>query len=314
MAKQSSTITVNGKLGNIVGMKGRNGRSNARIKVIPKNPKTLQQSIQRVIFGSVTKAYSFLKSICDHSFEGISYGQLSQEYFMKRNLDRYRSFFAGNYPNVNPDLALAESIAFWGGDNDWNVGVGAEISRGTLPAILPNSTNGGQVTSFGAALTQDTNISTVLAANNLQKGDQITVVITAANPDAGVLSTLFKSRYVISAEAEDADLNVAWNAAGTGDAYDAERTNITAARLNATAAGLVPVLVGADDLTIEGAAIIVSREVGTKWERSNAILVNMWDEGAVYSPAMALSQYMAGGSTIDTLSDRYLNNADRLGE
>lgn len=314
MAKQSSTITVNGKLGNIVGMKGRNGRSNARIKVMPKNPRTLQQSIQRVIFGSVTKAYSFLKSICDHSFEGISYGQLSQEFFMKRNLDRYRSYFAANYPNANPDGALAECVAFWDGSQDWNIGVGAEISRGTLPAILPNSTNGGKVTSFGAALAANTNIATVLAANNLQKGDQITVVITAGNGDAGVLSTLFKSRYVISADAEDADLNVAWNAAGTGDAYDAERTNITAARLNATAAGLVPVLVGADDLIIEGAAIIVSREVGTKWERSNAILVNMWDEHPEYSPALAVSQYMAGGSTIDTLSDRYLNNADRLGE
>jgi hypothetical protein len=107
---------------------------------------------------------------------------------------------------------------------------------------------------------------------------------------------------------------VAWNAAGTGNAYDVDRTEITAARLNATAAGLVPVLVGADDLTIEGAAIIVSRQVGTKWERSNAVLVNMWDEGASYSAPMALSQYMAGGTTIDTLSDRYLNNADRLGE
>lgn len=314
MAKQSSTITVNGKLGNIVGMKGRNGRSNARIKVVPKNPRTLQQSIQRVIFGSVIKAYSFLRSICDHSFEGISYGQMSQEFFMKRNLERYRSYFAANYPNGNPDGALAETVAFWDGNQDWNIGVGAEISRGTLPAILPNSTNGGQVTSFGAALTANTNIATVLGANNLQKGDQITVVITAANGDAGVLSTLFKSRYVISAEAEDADLNVAWNAAGTGNAFDAERTNITAARLNATAAGLVPVLVGADDLIIQGAAIIVSREVGAKWERSNAILVNMWDEHPSYSPAMALSQYMAGGSTIDTLSDRYLNNADRLGE
>lgn len=233
---------------------------------------------------------------------------------MKRNLERYRAYFAANYPDVNPDLALAETIAFWDGSQQWNFGVGAEISRGTLPAILPNSTNGGQVTSFGAALTSNTNIATVLAANNLQKGDQITVVITASNPDAGVLSTLYKSRYVISAEAEDADLNVAWNVAGTGDAYDAERTNITAARLKATAAGLVPVLDGADELFIEGAAIIVSREVGTKWERSNAILVNMWDEHPSYSPAMALSQYMAGGSTIDTLSDRYLNNADRLGE
>lgn len=314
MAKQSSTITVNGKLGNIVGMKGRNGRSNARIRVTPKNPKTEQQSIQRVIFASVVKGYAFLKSICDHSFEGISYGQMSQEHFTKINLERYRSNFANNYPDPNPDEALKESIAFWGGDQNWCAGVGAIISQGTLPAILPNGGIDTPVSSFGAALTANTNIATVLSANNLQKGDQITVVIVAANGDKGVLSTLFKSRYVINAEADDTALNVAWNAAGTGDAYDAERTNITAARLNATAAGLVPVLVGQDDLVIEGAAVIVSRQVGGKWERSNAVLVNMFDEGASFSAPVALAQYMAGGSDINTLSDRYLNNADRLGE
>lgn len=313
MAKQSSTITVTGKLGNIVGMKGRNGRSNARVRVVPKNPRTELQSIQRVIFGSVAKAYSMLKSVCDHSFEGISYGQQSQEFFMKRNLERYRNFFAAHY-KTNLVSALKEGIAFWGGAADWNAGVGAEISRGSLPAILPNGGVDSEITSFGAALTANTNIGTVLSANNIQKGDQITVVITAANGDKGLQTTLFKSRYVTNADAEEAAFNVAWNAAGTGDAYDAERTNIGAARLNATAAGLVPVLVGQDDYIIEGAAIIISRKVGNVWERSNAILYNMWDEGPEYSPDMAVSQYMAGGSSINTLSDRYLNNADMLGE
>lgn len=314
MAKQSSTITVNGKLGNIVGMKGRNGRSNARIKVIPKNPKTTLQSIQRVIFGSVAKSYSFLKSITDHSFEGYSYGQVSQEHFMKLNLERYRAYFAKYFRNTQDTPALKESIAFWGADNDWCKGVGAIISSGTLPAVLPIGGVDEQVEYFGVPFTEDTKISTILDALNLQKGDQLTVVITAANGDAGVQSSLFKSRYVINAEATDAQLNVTWDSEGTGDAYDAERTNITAARLEASEDGFKPVLVGEDDLIIEGAAIIVSREVGTKWERSNAVLVNMWDEGASYSPDMALSQYMAGGSSINTLSDRYLNNADSLGE
>lgn len=313
MAKQSSTITVTGKLGNIVGMKGRNGRSNARVRVIPKNPRTEQQSIQRVIFGSVAKAYSFLKSICDHSWEGISYGQQSQETFMKRNLDRYRAYFAKMY-KTGAQPALKESIGFWGGDQDWCAGVGAEISRGSLPAILPNGGVDSEVTSFGAPLTANLNVATVLSANNLQKGDQITVIITGGNGDKGILSTLYKSRYVINADAEDAVLNTEWKADGSGDAFDAERTNITAARLNATAAGLVPVLVGADDITIQGAAVIVSRQVGSVWERSNAILVNMWDEHPSYGPDWAVDNYMKGGATIDTLSDRYLNNADSLGE
>lgn len=314
MAKQSSTVTVTGKLGNIVGMKGRNGRSNARIKVIPKNPKTEQQSIQRVIFASVTKAYSFLKSICDHSFEGVAYGQLSQEHFVKLNLDRYRNYFAKYFRNWETQPAYKETIAFWGGLNDWCAGVGAIISQGSLPAILPIGGVENPIQYFGVPFTANTNISTILAALNLQKGDQITVLMTASNGDAGVPSTLFKSRYVINAEAEDAALNVAWNAAGTGDAYDAEKTQITAARLNATANGFQPVLVGEDDLVVDGAAIIVSRQVGNKWERSDAVLVNMWDEHPSYSPDLALEQYMAGGSEINTMSDRYLNNADRLGE
>lgn len=303
---------MTGKLGNIVGMKGRNGRSNARVRVVPKNPRTELQSIQRVIFGSVAKAYSVLKSVCDHSFEGIGYGQQSQEYFMKRNLEKYRSYFAQYYKGDYTNLAPKDAIAFWGGSQFWDAGVGAEISRGSLPAILPNGGVDSAISSFGAALTANTNISTVLSANNIEKGDQITVVIMAwadANPPQ-----IFKSRYVTNAEAEAAALNTGWNAAGTGDAYDAERTIIGAARLNATAAGLVPVLVGHDDLTIAGAAIIVSRKVGTVWERSNANLYNMVDEHPQETPDVAVAQYMQGGSTINTLSDRYLNNADMLGE
>lgn len=314
MAKQSSTITVNGKLGNIVGMKGRNGRSNARIRVIPKNPKTEQQSIQRVIFGSVAKSYSLLKSVCDHSFEGVSYGQQSQEHFMKKNLEKYRSFFAQWYKADTYNPALKEMIAFWGGDNIWETGVGAIISEGSLPAILPNGGVDTPITSFGAALAANTNVSTVLAANNLQKGDQITVVIVAGNLDKGLWPAVYKSRYVTNGESEDAALNVAWNAAGTGDAYDAERTNVGAARLNATANGLVPVLVGMDDYDIFGVGIIVSRKVGSVWERSNSNLYTLVDDTVVEDPTSAVNKYMQGGSVINTISDRYLNNADSLGE
>lgn len=233
---------------------------------------------------------------------------------MKINLDRYRNYFAKYFRNWDPEPAYKETIAFWGGMNDWCAGVGSIISQGSLPAILPIGGVENPIQYFGVPFTANTNISTILAALNLQKGDQITVILTASNGDAGVPSTLFKSRYVINAEAEDTALNVAWNAAGTGDAYDAEKTQITAARLNATANGFQPVLVGEDDLVIDGAAIIVSRQVGSKWERSDAVLVNMWDEHPSYSPDLALEQYMAGGSEINTLSNRYLNNADRLGE
>lgn len=310
MATQSSTITVNGKLGNIVGMKGQNGQSYARMRVTPKNPKTTKQSIQRVIFGSVIQAYALVKSVSDHAFEGISYGAKSQQEFMRLNLKRYREYFAQNYPTVlanDPN----QQIAFIG--NAWYKGQGAQISRGSLPQINANVTDG-QVAGFGAALADQT-IGSVLSANNLQAGDQITVCIAASllgTPTNGEVE-FFKSRYVVKADASAAELSAAWDPTGAAVAFDADKTEIGMARLTADAKGLIPSLTN-NGYYVESAAIIISRESATgEWLRSSAKLVNMTDEGSVNSPAIALSEYMAGTVQIDVASDRYLNNAD-MGE
>lgn len=55
-----------------------------------KNPKSTGQQIQRSLMATVTKAYSQLRVICDHSFENVAYGSASQSYFVKKNLDLLR--------------------------------------------------------------------------------------------------------------------------------------------------------------------------------------------------------------------------------
>ena len=66
-----------GKLAGSVLQKGVDGTI-IREKVKPSNPNSEGQKIQRMIFGSVAMAYSVLKTICDHSFEGVLYGPESK--------------------------------------------------------------------------------------------------------------------------------------------------------------------------------------------------------------------------------------------
>ena len=52
----------------------------------PKNPRTLPQMTQRCLVATVGTAYSAMKGICDHSFEGKSAGMQCMRAFMSTNL------------------------------------------------------------------------------------------------------------------------------------------------------------------------------------------------------------------------------------
>ena len=95
MARQTSTITVVGKLGNAVGFKRsgskKAGAKFARIRATDiKNPKTNAQLYQRAVAATVTKAYAAMKEICDHSFEGKAVGAESMQYFNSKNMNLLR--------------------------------------------------------------------------------------------------------------------------------------------------------------------------------------------------------------------------------
>lgn len=50
-----------------------------------KNPRTQSQMVQRMVMTTAAAAYEHMKAICDHSFEGVSYGQRSMSRFMSLN-------------------------------------------------------------------------------------------------------------------------------------------------------------------------------------------------------------------------------------
>lgn len=301
MATQNSTITVKGKLGNIVGYKGRNGQRLARIRQTEvKNPKTVSQTIQRLIIATASRAYGRMKTIVDHSFEGITYGGPTQSEFLKQASNDLRAYFAANYPEFQV-TDQKELMGLSWPNNAMGSGIGLMVSRGTLPTIPAEVV--GEALVYGAALSGNT-IADVMAALGAKKGDQITI--------CGLqYGEWFESRYIINNDATDAQLAVTWDPTGAADAFDAQ-TNV----------GDHTLIIDDSRLVVEDClayCVILSRKEGNKWLRSTQRLYSV-DSAEVWStegdelPANVLLAWMEGTTPIETENPYYLNQAEQAGE
>lgn len=89
-----------------------------------KNPQTLAQMQQRALMATAITAYSKMKAICDHSFEGVEVGSKTMGEFIKNNLN----ILAKAIPTINVTEYKSQTFA----ENKYI------ISKGTLSPI--NST------------------------------------------------------------------------------------------------------------------------------------------------------------------------------
>ncbi len=300
MATQNSTITVKGKLGNIVGYKGRNGQRLARIRQTEvKNPKTVAQTIQRLIIATASRAYGRMKTIVDHSFEGITYGGPTQSEFLKQAANDLRAYFAANYPDFKVTDQKELKGLSWPNDT-MGSGIGLMISRGTLQSIPAEVASDTLV--FGAALSGNT-IADVMAAVGAKKGDQITICGLS-------YGEWFESRYIINNDATDAQLAVTWDPTGAADAFDAQ-----------TSVGDHTLVIDNSRLVVEDCTaycVILSRKEGNKWLRSTQRLYSVdsaevWEGEADELPANVLLAWMEGTTPIETENPYYLNQAEQAG-
>ena len=90
-----------------------------RVNVV-KNPRSSMQMSQRAVMSTVIKAYSSMRDICNHSFEGIPYGQKTMNAFVSENINMIRK----GVPNVN--------LSEWKGEAVPNAYM---ISKGSLPSV-----------------------------------------------------------------------------------------------------------------------------------------------------------------------------------
>lgn len=295
-----------GKVGDLVFTR-RNGEQVTRPRVREvNNPKSEGQQIQRMIFASVIAAYSRMKSICDHSFEGVKYGADSQAKFMSENLKRLRAFYPKDQDPTNRPI---DSMAFVLPNDRAMAGAGLIIARGSIPAPAANVSASGVLSSFGTGADDDHYTGSVLEGLGAMPGDQITA---CALRSVGNGYLFAKSRYVVRADINEDDLELIWDPTGKGAAFDADKTEVNP-NVEITVGDIAgnPIRVTNVKDDIVAAAIIISRrdEKGN-WLRSDAILYNATDEAAFYSAAYALPYWQFSGTDIATDDPHYLNNAD----
>ena len=195
MARQTSTITVVGKLGNAVGFKRsgskKAGAKFARIRATDiKNPKTNAQLYQRAVAATVTKAYAAMKEICDHSFEGKAVGAESMQYFNSKNMNLLRKAILAD---VNGSVTPAEQVGVVVAPKSAFPTPGPYlVSEGTLQqtafTFKPDS---GDAMALPTAADAEQTVAQYLAAAGVVANDIFTVVVLGALDPQGAFASQY---------------------------------------------------------------------------------------------------------------------------
>lgn len=140
-----------------------------------KNPRTIMQMNQRCLIKTISLAYSSMKSIVDHSFEGYTYGSQSM-----------RRFSSVNFPLVKAASYAAQSVFGFASYKDSTPNMGQfKISEGSLSAPQENAF----VVSFAdnkmtlAVAYEATNVEQLISTLGVTKGDIVTTCALVQDKD-----------------------------------------------------------------------------------------------------------------------------------
>lgn len=140
-----------------------------------KNPRTIMQMNQRCLIKTISLAYSSMKSIVDHSFEGYTYGSQSM-----------RRFSSVNFPLVKAASYAAQSVFGFASYKDSTPNMGQfKISEGSLSAPQENAF----VISFAdnkmnlAVASEAADIEQLVSALGVAKGDIVTTCALVQDKD-----------------------------------------------------------------------------------------------------------------------------------
>lgn len=304
---------LRGKRGGVVYSRS-NGEQISRVRVTQiANPKTTKQQAQRCIFATATAAYSKMKAICDHSFEGVKYGAKSQQAFMKENLALLRNRAAadeGNFLIPNISVLMANPYL---------------ISKGSLSNVQGLDILNGNDSIFTDSLVPVNGIISVknfCDSLSIKKGDQITIVALVdrgGNPVGSYAGREYRNihfvycRMTVLPNAADNDVVYDSSEASFGNAIIVENiapeatTNIDFS-FTTSQTGSNFNVVSYD--AILAMAVIRSAKEGDKWLRSTEHLT-LNPEGLVYNFNDILPAWQEGTTPLEVGSERYLNNAEQ---
>ena len=276
--------------------------------VSPSNPKTEKQIIQRIIMHTVMQAYSKMKEITDHSFEGQKRGQETMSYFLQRNVQLVRQRIA---------TMQEQGTDFYDMYNFAPLGMkgftpnGYQVAMGSLPQVHTMLTDDDTTHAFVSGIAANT-YQAVIDALGLQRGDQLTFLVIDATNNVGTFGqNQFHFARVIL-DPQNADHSQA--PLSTPFIDENHAINLPSSRNE----GDFRFRIDADGLafgrssaqTIVAAGVIVSREVGDSWLRSTTYLTYQGNVGDTYSLGDCMDRAAKGvASSIYAPNELYLNNA-----
>ena len=296
---------LQGATGKLAGSKlqgGVNGTIIADNTKKPKNPRTVNQTLQRVLVNTVSQGYKALQPICFHAFEGITEGAKSMSEFQSQNLKYFRERAA--------EVGEAQLSAYVNFVPVGEKGIRPAafiVSDGSLPRVNMNIN-----AAFDAVLPLDANTyADVISKYDLERGDQLTfVAIVESTVNPGTYQAKY-ARIILDPR----------NADGTAAALSSALINGSAINLpNSKNAGNFGLLQYANGMEFNfkanekvcSVACVVSREVNKEWKRSFAQMVVSEAAIAGYSVSLsrAISRSLQGGAEVSlTSGNQYLNNA-----
>ena len=284
------------------------GKTIVRTNTRPKNPKTEDQSLHRVLVKAVNKSYSKLKEICNHSFEDYDNAFECMNKFKRVNLMYLREHATAL---MNSDQGLDGFYQFAPLQSEKWTPFAAIISEGHLPAVTVGiSAEEGHVAYVNSP---GRTYGDFVTAWNLQRGDMLTFV-TVQKRDGNYEVTF--SRLVLDPVNTDGSgvpmtTEIVDGQGGFPCSNRKNELNFSAFEFDSDHFNFV--LGRGGDVVAAG--IIVSREDESgNWLRSNCQLV--LNEAAFGSDLCSLAKavaYSYKASEINVESEIYLNNADEGG-
>ena len=283
----------------------RGGKTIARTITTPKNPKTEEQSMQRVLLKAVNKSYSKLKEICNHSFEDYDNAFECMNKFKRVNLKYLREHATAL---MNSGQGLDGFYQFAPIDSKKWTPFAAIISEGYLPEVTVGvSAEEGHVAYVNSP---GPTYADFVTSWNLQRGDMVTFVTVQkreGNYEVGVARLVLDPR---NADGSGALMTTEIVDGQGGFPYSNRKNELNFSTFEFDTDHFNFVLGRGGDVVAAG--IIVSRKDGNgNWLRSNCQLV--LNEAAFGPDLCSLAKavaYSYKAPEIDMESELYLNNAD----
>lgn len=222
-----------------------------------KNPRTLQQMRQRMVMATVSAAYSYLKEICDHSFEGFGVGSPCMREFMRLNLDALKA-------KAQNDAAVIAFNAY----QDKNINpIPFMVSKGSLNEIVPTIAENKLSWSTPKNNADTTTAEGIYAALGLNQGDMVTFILCGGDFVSNAALTFAPQPLAITR----LHANKQGAVSSLANAFTVESNNQGNINVNFNMGANLVFEVTCDKLVM--GAVIISRKASDKWLRSNATMV-----------------------------------------